>query len=253
MRHTFKRIALIGHDNKKPDLAQWALFNREFLADHELVATGTTGMVLEEKLGLEVVRVRSGPLGGDQQIGAMIAEGRVDLLVLFADPLQPMPHDPDVKALLRLAVVWNIPVACSSIGGLHRVVQLDVGDLPAVPAIVRSEGRDSGALRPAESNGAHATSLGPDSCTASDGEDWLPSTNAFSHKTDGVVPVPDLMHVSAWSTSTAHWAWKSIPVCSTSRSRSSWGWAAVTSSAAVPRRRSPGPAKSQAPVGGPRR
>lgn len=113
MRHTFKRIALIAHDNKKPDLAEWALFNREFLADHELVATGTTGMVLEEKLGLEVVRVRSGPLGGDQQIGAMIAEGRVDLLVFFADPLQPMPHDPDVKALLRLAMVWNIPVACN--------------------------------------------------------------------------------------------------------------------------------------------
>ena len=113
MRHTFKRIALIAHDNKKPDLAEWALFNREFLAAHELVATGTTGMVLEDQLGLKVVRVRSGPLGGDQQIGAMIAEGRVDLLVFFADPLQPMPHDPDVKALLRLAMVWNIPVACN--------------------------------------------------------------------------------------------------------------------------------------------
>lgn len=113
MRHTFKRIALSAHDNKKPDLAEWALFNREFLADHELVATGTTGMVIEEKLGLKVTWVRSGPLGGDQQIGAMIAEGRVDLLVFFADPLQPMPHDPDVKALLRLAMVWNIPVACN--------------------------------------------------------------------------------------------------------------------------------------------
>lgn len=113
MRHASKCIALIAHDNKKPDLAEWALFNRELLAGHELVATGTTGMVLEEQLGLNVVRVRSGPLGGDQQIGAMIAEGRVDLLVFFADPLQPMPHDPDVKALLRLAMVWNIPVACN--------------------------------------------------------------------------------------------------------------------------------------------
>lgn len=113
MRRTFKRIALIAHDNKKPDLAEWARFNRELLAAHELVATGTTGMVLEEQLGLNVVRVRSGPLGGDQQIGAMIAEGHVDLLVFFADPLQPMPHDPDVKALLRLAMVWNIPVACN--------------------------------------------------------------------------------------------------------------------------------------------
>jgi methylglyoxal synthase len=106
-------MALIAHDNKKRDLAEWALFNRDVLAEADLVATGTTGLVLAAELGLPVQRVHSGPLGGDQQIGAMIAEGLVDMLVFFADPLQPMPHDPDVKALLRVAMVWNIPVACN--------------------------------------------------------------------------------------------------------------------------------------------
>ena len=110
---TQKCIALIAHDNKKADLADWALFNRDVLAHADLVATGTTGLVLADKLGLPVERVHSGPLGGDQQIGALIAEGAVDMLVFFADPLQPMPHDPDVKALLRLAMVWNVPVACN--------------------------------------------------------------------------------------------------------------------------------------------
>lgn len=111
--HRRKRIALIAHDNKKADLAAWARFNRELLGAHDLVATGSTGLVLEEELDLPVERVLSGPLGGDQQIGAMIAAGLVDLLVFFADPLQPMPHDPDVKALVRVAMVWNIPVACN--------------------------------------------------------------------------------------------------------------------------------------------
>ena len=111
--HNDKKIALVAHDNKKRDLLEWAKFNRDLLAHHEIFATGTTGTALERELGFAINRLQSGPLGGDQQIGAKIVDNEIDFLIFFWDPLEPMPHDPDVKALLRMAVVWNIPIACN--------------------------------------------------------------------------------------------------------------------------------------------
>jgi methylglyoxal synthase len=108
-----KRIALIAHDNCKAELLDWARFNRGTLAAHELYATGTTGAILAGELRLQVARFLSGPLGGDQQVGAAIVEGRLDFVIFFWDPLEPHPHDVDVKALLRIAVVYNIPIACN--------------------------------------------------------------------------------------------------------------------------------------------
>jgi methylglyoxal synthase len=108
-----KKVALIAHDNRKPDLLEWARFNRGTLEAHELFATGTTGGLLASELDLPVNRFLSGPLGGDQQVGAAIAEGRIDLIIFFWDPLEPHSHDVDVKALLRIAVVYNVPIACN--------------------------------------------------------------------------------------------------------------------------------------------
>ena len=108
-----KTIALVAHDNKKRDLLDWARTNRGALASHRIIATGTTGAPVEEALGLQVTKLQSGPLGGDQQIGTRIVDGKVDFVIFFWDPLEAQPHDPDVRALLRIAVVWNIPVACN--------------------------------------------------------------------------------------------------------------------------------------------
>lgn len=109
-----KRMALIAHDDKKDELLEWATRWQSTLAKHELVGTGTTAGRVARQLGLSVMAMMSGPLGGDQQIGARITEQKLDILIFFWDPFSPQPHDPDIKALLRLAALWNIPVACNA-------------------------------------------------------------------------------------------------------------------------------------------
>jgi methylglyoxal synthase len=124
MKHQ-KVVALVAHDNRKRDLIEWVAWNHAILAEHQLVCTGTTGRLVEEALAQKsaeaedpiptpaIHKLKSGPLGGDQQLGALIAEGRIDVVIFFWDPMQPQPHDVDVKALLRIAVVYNIPIACT--------------------------------------------------------------------------------------------------------------------------------------------
>ena len=108
-----KRVALIAHDAKKQDLLDWVEFNKGSLSEHELYATGTTGEMIETLVGLEITKLQSGPLGGDARVSAMIAENEIDIIIFFWDPMETLPHEHDIKALLRLAVVYNIPVACS--------------------------------------------------------------------------------------------------------------------------------------------
>ena len=108
-----KRVALVAHDKRKDELLEWCKKNRDVLARHSLVATGTTGKIIEKELELPVEKLITGPLGGDQQLGAMIAQGKMDLVIFFWDPLEAQPHDSDVKALIRLAVAWNIIIACN--------------------------------------------------------------------------------------------------------------------------------------------
>jgi methylglyoxal synthase len=135
-----KRIALIAHDNRKLDLLDWARYNSGSLRQHELFATGTTGTLLATEIALEITIFRSGPLGGDQQVGARIAEGEIDFVIFFWDPLEPHPHDVDVKALLRIAVVYNIPIACNRATAdflissplLTREYPRSMGGLPAL-------------------------------------------------------------------------------------------------------------------------
>ena len=137
-----RHIAMVAHDNKKGELLSWADYNRLTLSEHELYATGTTGAMLHYELGMQVQQFLSGPVGGDQQIGAKIAEGQLDVLIFFWDPLEAQPHDPDVRALLRLAVVWNIPVAMNVATADHLISSpLFGGDYEAQRPVIAPRSR----------------------------------------------------------------------------------------------------------------
>lgn len=142
-----KKIALVAHDNMKRTLLEWTKYNRDLLVRHELFATGSTGGLLMNTLDVRVNCFKSGPLGGDQQIGAKITEGEIDMVIFFWDPLEPHPHDVDVKALLRIAVVYNIPIACNRSSAdfiissplMHESYDRMVGDLETIPRISRKQ------------------------------------------------------------------------------------------------------------------
>jgi methylglyoxal synthase len=137
-----KTIALVAHDNRKKDLAEWVSFNAGSLLETKMVCTGTTGKMIEKilkeknekKTTVKIKKLKSGPLGGDQQLGAMIAEGKIDIIIFFWDPMEPQPHDVDVKALLRIAVLYNIPIANnrSTVGFVFRRIQTNLKRLFAI-------------------------------------------------------------------------------------------------------------------------